>query len=72
MIRIVKRTHTGLPCGEILDILADTEEDITALGDVVNDGFDSVKAGPGSAAYTANMSAVYQMSPSRVWTKVEG
>lgn len=72
MIRIVKRTHTGLPCGEVLDILADTEEDITALGDVVADGFDNVKAGPGSFAYTADMGIVYQLSPSREWKKAGG
>ena len=72
MIRIVKRTHTGLPCGEVLDILADTEEDITALGDVVADGFDNVKAGPGSFAYTADMGVVYQLSPSREWKKAGG
>lgn len=71
MIRIIKRTYTALACGEALEILADTEADILALGDEVCDGYEDVKAGPGSIAYTADMSAVYQLSPSRVWTKME-
>lgn len=69
MIRILNRTHTGLPCGETLEILADTEADILALGDVVSDGYDTVKAGPGSIARVAGFGAMYELSPSRKWTK---
>ena len=70
MIRIVNRTHTALSCGEVLEILADTEDDIKALDDVVRDAYEECTAAPGSMAYTADMQAIYQMSPSRVWTKV--
>ena len=31
-----------------------------------------IKAEPGSMAWTADMSAVYQLSPSKKWTKVGG
>lgn len=54
------------------EILADTETDITALGEVVTDGRLTVRPAPGSFAYTANMNAIYQLSPSGVWTKVGG
>lgn len=70
MIRIVSRTHTALSCGELLEILADTENDIKALDDVVSDAYEECLAAPGSRAYTADMNAIYQLSPSRVWTKV--
>lgn len=68
-IRIMKRTHTGLFCGEVLEILADTEEDILVLGRDVNDGFDRVKAGPGSIARVVGFGPTYELSPSGAWVK---
>ena len=56
----------------LLDILADIEAEITALGTEICAGTCKVKAKPGSMAYTADMSAVYQMSPSGKWTKIGG
>lgn len=53
-----------------VEILADTENEIKALDDVVDDGDTSVIPTPGSLAYTADFGAVYQLSPSGVWTKV--
>lgn len=52
------------------EILADAESDITGLGEVVNDGRIAVHPAPGSLAYTADLSVVYQLSPSNVWTRV--
>ena len=52
------------------EILADAESDITALGETVTDGRIACRPAPGSVAYTADMSAVYQLSPSGVWTKM--
>ena len=54
----------------VCEILADAEDDITGMGEVVTDGRITVKPAPGSFAYTADMSAVYQLSPSEVWTKI--
>lgn len=68
-IRIINRTHTALPCGEVVEILADTESEITALGDEVSDAYQTVKTAAGSLAYTADMSAIYRLSPGMVWTK---
>ena len=53
-----------------IEILADTEDDIKALDDVVDDGENSVIPTPGSVAYTADFGVVYQLSPSNTWTKV--
>lgn len=53
-----------------VEILADAESDITALEEIVDDGSVKVIPTPGSMAYTADMSVVYQLSPSGVWTKV--
>lgn len=53
-----------------VEILADAENDITALEEIVDDGSVKVIPTPGSMAYTADMSVVYQLSPSGVWTKV--
>lgn len=53
-----------------VEILADAESDITALEEIVDDGNVKVIPTPGSMAYTADMSVVYQLSPSGVWTKV--
>lgn len=52
------------------EILVDTEEEIAAFNKVVTDGRVKVIPTPGSMAYTADMSAVYQLSPSYIWTKV--
>jgi hypothetical protein len=54
-----------------LDILADTEEEIKALGvEIVIGGCCGVKAKPGSTAHTAGYGAIYELSPSGVWTKM--
>ena len=60
------------PLGRIgvCEILTDTEAEILSLTDVVDDGTNTVRLAPGSVAYTADMSAVYQLSPSEVWTKM--
>lgn len=68
-IRIIDRTHTGLPCGEVLEILVDSEEDIKTFGDTISDNYASAKAAPGSLAYTADMSVIYQKAPSGKWVK---
>ena len=61
----------GEPDMEELDILADTEAEITALGtEIVIGGCCSVKAKPGSMAHTAGYGVIYELSPSGVWTKV--
>lgn len=73
---IVIKAHGGLvntnpPVVQTVDIIADSEGDITALGNVVVDKYGaSVVPFPGSMAYTADMSVVYQLSPSGTWTKV--
>lgn len=54
------------------DILADTEADITSLGEIVDDGRLVVKPFPGSKAATADGAHKYILSPSNVWTKVGG
>ena len=53
-----------------VEIIADAESDISALEEIVDDGDVKVIPLPGSMAYTADMSVVYQLSPSNVWTKV--
>lgn len=53
-------------------ILADTAEDIEALGAIVKDGRIAVKPFPGSVAMTADGVHKYILSPSYVWTKVGG
>lgn len=68
----------GVPFFQQVDILCDSEADITAFGSgkghVIAEGDDAralrVKPTPGSTAYTADMSVLYQLSPSYVWTKV--
>jgi len=70
MIKIVHRTSTAYPCGDYCEILADTESEILALGEVVKDDCQSVKVDAGSIAYTAGYGVIYQLSPSKVWTKV--
>ena len=60
------------PVAALVDIIADTVADISALTDTVTDGSLKIKAEPGSMAWTADMSAVYQLSPSKKWTKIGG
>lgn len=53
-----------------LDILADTEDEILALGtEITVAGCCSVKAKPKSLAHTAGYGVIYELSPSGVWTK---
>ena len=47
-----------------VEIVADTEAEITALGETVTAGDLSVIPTAGSVAYTADMSAIYMLSPS--------
>lgn len=59
------------PTIQTVEILADAEADIKALGSTIEDKYGvTVVPFPGSMAYTADMSVVYQLSPSGVWTKV--
>lgn len=68
----------GVPFFQQVDILCDSEADITAFGGgkghVIAEGDDErflrVKPTPGSTAYTADISVLYQLSPSYVWTKI--
>lgn len=72
MIAIVKRDHAPLKSvrkDEYCEIIADTESDILALGVTVTDADETVVCAPGSVAYTADMAAIYQLSPGGVWTK---
>lgn len=56
-----------------LYILADTEEEITALGtEITVAGCCRVIAKPNSLAYTPDLSVGYMLSPSGVWTKFRG
>lgn len=54
----------------VCEILSDSEAEIIALGEEVSDGEFKLIPEPGSIAYAANLSAIYQMSPSGKWTKV--
>ena len=53
----------------VCEILVDSESEIKAFGEIVTDDRMSVEPAPGSVAYTADMSAVYILSPSGVWMK---
>lgn len=55
-----------------VEIIADTEAEITALGETVTAGDLSVIPTAGSVAYTADLSVGYMLSPSGVWTKFRG
>lgn len=55
-----------------VEIIADTEAEITALGETVTAGDLSVIPTAGSVAYTADLAVGYMMSPSGVWTKFKG
>lgn len=52
-----------------VEIIADTEAEITALGNVVDDGSVKVIPTAGSMAYTPDMTVMYMLSASGVWTK---
>lgn len=67
-----KYKHGADPGYYNCSILADTEADITSLGDIVRDSRIAVKPYPGSVAMTADGAAKYILSPSNVWTKVGG
>ena len=60
------------PARQEVEIIADTEAEITALGNVVDDGSVKVIPTAGSVAYTADLSVSYMLSPSGVWTKFRG
>ena len=54
-----------------LDILADTEDEITALGtNIAICGRCLAKAKPGSMAHTAGYGVIYELSPSGKWVKL--
>lgn len=53
-----------------VDIIADKESEITALKNVITCGSKTFKVKPGSIAHTAGFGALYEMSPSGVWTEV--
>lgn len=57
------------PSAQEVEILCDTEAEITALGETVDDGTVQVKPTPGSVAYTPDLTVMYTLSPSGVWTK---
>lgn len=54
----------------VCEILSDSEAEIISLGQVVNDGELELMPEAGSIAYTANLSAIYQMSPGGKWMKI--
>lgn len=59
------------PEEEELDILADTEDEILALGtEITIHGCCKVIAKPRSLAHTAGYGAIYELSPSGRWVKV--
>lgn len=70
----------GVPFFQQVDILCDSEADITAFGGgkghVIAEGDDAsalrVKPMPGSTAYTADGAIGYKLSPSYIWTKFKG
>lgn len=71
----IKGANSGIvnsnpPHIQEVEILADTEADITSLGEVVTAGDVSVVPAAGSIAFTADLSAVYIKAPSGAWTKM--
>ncbi len=68
-VKILSRTYTAYECGDICEILADTEAEIQAMGREVSDGYTSVKVAPGSIARVAGFGAMYELSPSGAWVK---
>ena len=60
----------GTAFRQTVEIIADTEAEITALGETVTDMYQyEVIPAVGSVAYTADLSAGYMLSPSGVWKK---
>lgn len=61
------------PIKQYVEILADSEADITSLGDVITDKYGTkAVAEEGSMAYTADLSVAYMLSPAGAWTKFRG
>lgn len=60
------------PHYDLVNILCDSEDDITGLGKEVCNGTITVIPLPGSLAYTADLKVGYLLSPSGVWTKFRG
>ena len=63
-------TAGGRAFRQEVEIIADTEAEITSLGETVTVGNLSVIPTPGSMAHTAGYSAIYELSPSGVWVKM--
>lgn len=61
---------TDPPTEQAVNILADTEAEILALGETVTDGNVTVIPKSDSIAYTAGYGVLYHLSNSGVWTKV--
>ena len=76
MLRIFdKDGNRARPGNHPVDIFADTEAEITGLGETVQDGlYPDVVVTPeaSSVACTADLSVGYMLSPSGVWTKFRG
>ncbi len=64
-----KLEKRSTPYEEVVEILADTESEITALGEVVTVDGVSVIPKPWSIARVAGFGTVYEMSPSGKWVK---
>jgi hypothetical protein len=60
----------GRPWEQEVEIIADTEAEITALGETVTVGDLSVIPTAGSIAHTAGYKAIYELSPAGLWVKV--
>ena len=58
------------PWAQKVEIIADTEADINNLGSTVTDGQNTVRPTAGSVAHVAGHKAIYELSPSGVWTKM--
>lgn len=74
MLKIIepKIVRSKIPPEVEAIILADTEADITGMGEVVSDGKKTVKPAPGSFAYTADGTVKYHLAPSTGWVKMGG
>ncbi len=66
----LSKAYNGPQRKIVCEILADTEADITGMGDTIEDAGQVYKPLPGSMACTADGAACYVLSPSNVWTKV--
>lgn len=79
MLKILKYDSTKGCAGPVretvCEILADTEADITGIGETVYDPdacLWDIKPLPGSMAATADGTAAYVMAPSGGWVKIGG